>query len=66
MKITLEQDGYRLVVEHPVVDAQIRSDTVDVACDCPEPCGFVHRVLAPGCRLTFSVDLPERPQWVKS
>lgn len=63
MKITFEQDGYRLVVDQGDVQVTLSTETEEIACDCPVDCGYVHRRLRPGARLEVAADLPVRPGW---
>lgn len=63
MKITIEQDGYQLVVDQQDVSVTLSTETEEIACDCPKSCGYVHRRLRPGARLELVADLPVRPGW---
>jgi len=62
MKITIEQDGQKLVVDGPW-SLSVKSDVVEVPCDCDVDCGYIHRKLLNPCRIEASVDLPSRPLW---
>ena len=63
MRIVVEVDGYRMVIDHEDINMSTVAVSEEVACDCLIPCGYVHRRLGRGSRLEISADLPFDPQW---
>lgn len=67
MKITIEANGYRMVIDEEQlanVHLSLPSELAEVPCDCAKgPCGYVHRVHAGAWRIELEADLKSQPLW---
>lgn len=68
MKITIEENGYKMVIGEDIVDSEsvrfsLRRDSIEVPCDCPVRCTAVHRKLAEAAEIRLFAKLAEAPQW---